>query len=60
MSKIYKRPMFRKGGSSMGGIMDGVTDREQYNVGSNPFSNVLQMDRAMKQGIQPSASSITL
>ena len=60
MSKIYKRPMFRKGGSSMGGIMDGVTDREQYNVGSNPFSNVLQMDRAMRQGIQPSASSITL
>ena len=52
--------MFRKGGSSMGGIMDGVTDREQYNVGSNPFSNVLQMDRAMRQGIQPSASSITL
>ena len=60
MSKIYKRPMFRKGGSSMGGIMDGITDREQYNVGSNPFSNVLQMDRAMRQGIQPSASSITL
>lgn len=60
MSKIYKRPMFRKGGSSMGGIMDGVTDREQYNVGSNPFDNVLQMDRAMRQGIQPSASSITL
>ena len=60
MSKIYKRPMFRKGGSSMGGIMDGITDREQYNVGSNPFDNVLQMDRAMRQGIQPSASSITL
>ena len=60
MSKIYKRPMFRKGGSSMGGIMDGITDREQYNVGSNPFDNVLQMDRSMRQGIQPSASSITL
>ena len=44
----------------MGGIMDGITDREQYNVGSNPFDNVLQMDRSMRQGIQPSASSITL
>ena len=61
MSKIYKRPMFRKGGSSMGGIMDGITDREEYNIGSNPFQNVLQMDRAMTQGIQPSLrSSITL
>jgi hypothetical protein len=53
--------MFRKGGSSMGGIMDGITDREEYNIGSNPFQNVLQMDRAMTQGIQPSLrSSITL
>jgi len=33
MSNVYKRPMFRRGGSTnMNGIMDGITDRQDYNV----------------------------
>ena len=39
MSNVYKRPMFRRGGSTnMNGIMDGITDREdreKFNEGSN-------------------------
>jgi len=30
MSKIFKRPMFRKGGTTGGGIMDNVVERGQY------------------------------
>jgi hypothetical protein len=32
MSKIFKRPMFRKGGSTSGmnGIMTGIVDREMH------------------------------
>ena len=30
MSRIFKRPMFRKGGTTGGGIMDNVGEREQY------------------------------
>jgi len=33
MSRILKRPMFRKGGSSNKGIMTGLVDRKQYNLG---------------------------
>jgi hypothetical protein len=37
MSKIFKRPMFRKGGptNDMNGIMTGIVDREMHSV-SNP------------------------
>jgi len=37
MSKIFKRPMFRKGGptSGMNGIMTGIVDRENH--AENPF-----------------------
>lgn len=36
MSKIFKRPMFRKGGptNNMNGIMSGIQDRENYSDGS--------------------------
>ena len=34
MSRILKRPMFRKGGSSNKGIMTGLVDRKQYQFGS--------------------------
>ena len=38
MSKILKRPMFRKGGSANNGIMDGLVDRKGYLQGSdNPW-----------------------
>ena len=30
MSNIFKRPMFRKGGTTGGGIMDNVVERGQY------------------------------
>jgi len=30
MSKTFKRPMFRKGGTTGGGIMDNVVERGQY------------------------------
>ena len=34
MSRILKRPMFRRGGSSNEGIMTGLVDRKKYNLGS--------------------------
>ena len=33
MSKILKRPMFRRGGSTNDGIMTGLTDRKQLSTG---------------------------
>jgi len=30
MSRIFRRPMFRKGGSTNDGIMTGIVDREEY------------------------------
>ena len=38
MSKVFKRPMFRKGGQVNEGIMTGIVDREQYQTGTpDPF-----------------------
>ena len=37
MSKIFRRPMFRKGGNVGDGIMTGIVDREQYQIGTDPF-----------------------
>jgi len=38
MSKVFKRPMFRKGGPVNEGIMTGIVDREQYETGTpDPF-----------------------
>jgi hypothetical protein len=36
MSRIFKRPMFRKGGptNNMNGIMTGIVDRENFQQGS--------------------------
>jgi hypothetical protein len=30
MSRIFKRPMFRKGGNVMEGVMTGIQDRKNY------------------------------
>ena len=44
MSRILRRPMFRKGGPTQGmtGIMSGIVDREMHSdvpfVGDNPVS----------------------
>jgi hypothetical protein len=37
MSKVFRRPMFRKGGNVGEGIMTGIVDREQYANGPNMF-----------------------
>ena len=37
MSKILKRPMFRRGGSTGDGIMSGLTDRKKFQ--NNPLQN---------------------
>jgi hypothetical protein len=34
MSRILKRPMFRKGGEVMEGVMTGIKPRQNYNIGS--------------------------
>ena len=33
MSRILKRPMFRKGGEVMEGIMTGIKPRQNYSLG---------------------------
>ncbi len=33
MSRTLKRPMFRRGGSTNAGIMSGITDRTNYQLG---------------------------
>ena len=33
MNNLYKRPMFRKGGSAEGGITSGLQSRPGYKVG---------------------------
>tara|TARA_R100001463_G_scaffold29690_1_gene67536 strand:- start:785 stop:2020 length:1236 start_codon:yes stop_codon:yes gene_type:complete len=38
MSKVLRRPMFRKGGNVGEGIMTGIVDREGYDNGSDPFT----------------------
>ena len=37
MSKVFRRPMFRKGGNVGEGIMTGIVDRENYANGPNMF-----------------------
>lgn len=38
MNRVFKRPMFRKGGQVNEGIMTGIVDREQYQTGTpDPF-----------------------
>jgi hypothetical protein len=45
--------MFRKGGNVGVGIMSGITDREQYNVGSNPFGTRQDMEFAGMRSQNP-------
>ena len=44
MSRILKRPMFRKGGEVMEGIMTGIKPRQNYNLGKRveDYTNVLR------------------
>jgi len=58
MSNVYKRPMFRRGGSTnMNGIMDGITDRRDYNVGGGAgmaADNIRLSDLAFMKREMPS------
>ena len=46
MSRIFKRPMFRKGGTTGGGIMDNVVERGQYaNSNADDFKNLSISDK---------------
>jgi|32_taG_2_1085360.scaffolds.fasta_scaffold02829_3 hypothetical protein len=47
MSNIFKRPMFRKGGTTGGGIMDNVVERGQY-ADSNADDLSVKTDKDIK------------
>ena len=42
MSRILKRPMFRRGGSTNTGIMSGLVDRAKLQNGTNRFGNMTE------------------
>jgi len=46
MSRIFKRPMFRKGGTTGGGIMNNIVERGQYaNSNADDFKNLSISDK---------------
>jgi len=45
MSRILKRPMFKTGGSTNSGIMTGLVDRKNYNLGTRTEEIVAAMDK---------------
>ena len=48
MSNIFKRPMFRKGGTTGGGIMDNVVERGQYADSNAKDIKSLSIDEKIK------------
>ena len=44
MSRVLKRPMFRKGGEAMGGIMSKVKPRQNYSIGQRveEYQNIMK------------------
>lgn len=41
MSRVFRRPMFRKGGGvNMNGIMSGIEDRQNFSTGTNEMGNL--------------------
>ena len=43
MSKIFRRPMFRKGGNVGEGIMTGIVDRDNYEVGGSATERLMKV-----------------
>ena len=46
MSRIFKRPMFRRGGNVMEGIMTGIQDRKNYSEGQEDPNQVFDSNTA--------------
>ena len=57
MSRILKRPMFRKGGEVMEGIMTGIKPRQNYSLGERveKYKNVMRAATAGSGGADPLA-----
>ena len=57
MSRILKRPMFRKGGEVMEGIMTGIKPRQNYNLGERvaEYQGVLRGAMGQPVGADPLA-----
>ena len=57
MSRILKRPMFRKGGEVMEGIMTGIKPRQNYNLGKRveEYQGVLKGAMGQPAGGDPLA-----
>ena len=57
MSRILKRPMFRKGGEVMEGIMTGIKPRQNYNLAGRveEYQNVLKSSMGQPVGGDPLA-----
>tara|TARA_R100001086_G_scaffold243700_1_gene172721 strand:- start:2576 stop:3775 length:1200 start_codon:yes stop_codon:yes gene_type:complete len=51
MSRILKRPMFKRGGQSNDGIMSNVVDREQYSTGTDKIGRFTEDEFRSKLGI---------
>ena len=58
MSRILKRPMFRKGGEVMEGIMTGIKPRQNYSLGQRveDYKNVLRAATARSPSTGPDAT----
>jgi hypothetical protein len=49
MSRILKRPMFRKGGKAMDGVMSLAAPRKQYQEGGSTFDDLIEGDDYLKE-----------
>ena len=49
MSKILKRPLFRKGGQVEEGVMSLAAPRKQYQDGTNPLDKLIEDDPYLKE-----------
>jgi hypothetical protein len=48
MSKILKRPMFRKGGAANEGIMSMAQPRKNYREGTNIYERLKKFDPSLE------------